>query len=106
VGWNIKPTAQLAPAASVRAILEYLMRNVDCPVTRDKLLDHVWGGNFQGLTNIVDVYINYLRRKLDPDFENRLIHTVRGTGYMVSSSIPRRESRPALRTHCLGKKEC
>ena len=79
------------------AILEYLMRNVDCPVTRNKLLDHVWGGNFEGLTNIVDVYINYLRRKIDQDFESRLIHTVRGTGYMVSASIPRRESRPTLR---------
>jgi DNA-binding response OmpR family regulator len=79
------------------AILEYLMRNVDSPVTRDKLLDHVWGGHFEGLTNIVDVYINYLRRKIDQDFESRLIHTVRGTGYMVSAAIPRRESRPNLR---------
>jgi DNA-binding response OmpR family regulator len=78
------------------AILEYLMRNVDCPVTRDKLLDHVWGGNFEGLTNIVDVYINYLRRKMDHDCQNRLIHTVRGTGYMISASIPRRECRPTL----------
>lgn len=77
------------------AILEYLMRNVDCPVSRDKLVDHVWGGNFEGLTNIVDVYINYLRRKIDQNFENRLIHTVRRTGYMISTSIPRRESRHA-----------
>jgi DNA-binding response OmpR family regulator len=85
------------------AILEYLMRNVDSPVTRDKLLDHVWGGNFEGLTNIVDVYINYLRRKIDQDFENRLIHTVRGTGYMISTSIPRRESRHSLRVVRLEK---
>jgi DNA-binding response OmpR family regulator len=85
------------------AILEYLMRNVDSPVTRDKLLDHVWGGNFEGLTNIVDVYINYLRRKIDQDFESRLIHTVRGTGYMISTSIPRRGTRHSLRVVRLEK---
>jgi DNA-binding response OmpR family regulator len=85
------------------AILEYLMRNIDCPVARDQLVDHVWGGNFEGLTNIVDVYINYLRRKIDQDFENRLIHTVRGTGYMISTSIPRRESRHTLRIDRLEK---
>jgi DNA-binding response OmpR family regulator len=87
------------------AILEYLMRNVDFPVTRDQLLDHVWGGNFEGLTNIVDVYINYLRRKIDQDFPNRIIHTVRGTGYMISASIPRRESRPTLCVNRLEKRE-
>jgi DNA-binding response OmpR family regulator len=85
------------------AILEYLMRNVDSPVTRDKLLDHVWGGNFEGLTNIVDVYINYLRRKIDQGFSNRLIHTVRGTGYMISASIPRRGTRHSLRVVRLEK---
>lgn len=79
------------------AILEYLMRNVDSPVTRNKLLDHVWGGKFKGLTNIVDVYINYLRRKIDQDFAIQLIHTVRGTGYMISASFPHRESRQAVR---------
>jgi DNA-binding response OmpR family regulator len=85
------------------AILEYLVRNVDCPVPRTKLLDHVWGGKFAGLTNIVDVYINYLRRKIDQDFSIRLIHTVRGTGYMISASIPRQESRQALRVIRLEK---
>jgi DNA-binding response OmpR family regulator len=81
------------------AILEYLMRNVDCPVPRDKLVDHVWGSNFDGLTNIVDVYINYLRRKIDQDCEPRLIHTVRGTGYMISTSMPRCQSRDTLRVN-------
>jgi DNA-binding response OmpR family regulator len=75
------------------AILEYLMRNADSAVTRDKLLDHVWGG-FDGLTNIVDVYINYLRRKIDHEFEKKLIHTARGIGYMISGSDQRRESKP------------
>jgi DNA-binding response OmpR family regulator len=86
------------------AILEYLMRNVDCPVP-DKLVDHVWGSNFKGLTNIVDVYINYLRRKIDQDCEPRLIHTVRGTGYMISTSVPRCQSRNTLRVNRLDKGE-
>ncbi|HYU47614.1 MAG TPA: winged helix-turn-helix domain-containing protein [Terriglobales bacterium] len=64
---------------------------------------HVWGGNFEGLTNSVDVYINYLRRKIDQDFQNRLIYTMRGTGYMISASIPRRESGPTLRVNRLEK---
>jgi DNA-binding response OmpR family regulator len=78
------------------AILEYLMRNADSAVTRDKLLDHVWGGNFEGLTNIVDVYINYLRRKIDQEFEKKLIHTARGIGYMISGTDPRREPKRSL----------
>ena len=87
------------------AILEYLMRNFDCPVSRDKLVDHVWGSNFKGSTNVVDVYINYLRRKIDQDCEPRLIHTVRGTGYMISTSIPRCQSRNTLRVNRLDKGE-
>jgi DNA-binding response OmpR family regulator len=78
------------------AILEYLMRNADSAVTRDKLLDHVWGGTFDRLTNIVDVYINYLRRKIDHGFEKKLIHTARGIGYMISGTDPRRNRNPSL----------
>jgi two-component system copper resistance phosphate regulon response regulator CusR len=65
------------------AILEYLMRNAGRPVTRTMLVEHVWNGRFEGLTNIVDVYINYLRSKIDRGFDTRLIRTVHGIGYMV-----------------------
>jgi two-component system copper resistance phosphate regulon response regulator CusR len=65
------------------SVLEYLMRNAGRAVTRSMLLDHVWGEGFEGLTNIVDVYINYLRAKVDRDFPVKLIRTVRAIGYMV-----------------------
>jgi DNA-binding response OmpR family regulator len=65
------------------ALLEQLMRNAGRPVTRSTLIEHVWDGSFEGLTNIVDVYINYLRAKIDRDFEPKLIHTAYGVGYML-----------------------
>jgi DNA-binding response OmpR family regulator len=52
-------------------------------VTRGMILDHVWNTNYDGGSNLVEVYINYLRRKIDQDFEPKLIHTVRGVGYVV-----------------------
>jgi DNA-binding response OmpR family regulator len=65
------------------ALLELLMRRAGSPVTRSTLIEHVWDGSFDGLTNIVDVYINYLRTKIDRDFEPKLIHTAYGVGYML-----------------------
>jgi two-component system copper resistance phosphate regulon response regulator CusR len=65
------------------ALLDLLMRNAGRPVTRSTLIDHVWDDSFEGLTNIVDVYINYLRVKIDRDFEPKLIHTAYGVGYML-----------------------
>jgi len=65
------------------AILEYLMRNAGRPVTRTMLVEGVWNGRFEGLTNIVDVYINSLRSKIDRDFDTKLIRTAHGIGYMV-----------------------
>ena len=65
------------------AILEYLMRNAGRPVTRTMLVEHVWNGRFEGLASIVDVYINYLRSKLDKGFDTKLIRTAHGVGYMI-----------------------
>jgi DNA-binding response OmpR family regulator len=65
------------------ALLEYLLRNVNRPLSRATLMEHVWGIRFDPGTNVVDVFINSLRNKLDPDRE--LIQTVRGVGYMVRS---------------------
>jgi DNA-binding response OmpR family regulator len=66
-------------------VLEYLMRNAGHTVTRTMIVEHVWNLGFQGLTNIVDVYINYLRIKVDSGFNKRLIHTARGVGYQISA---------------------
>jgi DNA-binding response OmpR family regulator len=63
------------------AVLEFLMRNVGRTVTRAMIIENVWNLAFDSTTNVVDVYINYLRRKVDSDFERKLIHTVRGVGY-------------------------
>jgi DNA-binding response OmpR family regulator len=70
------------------AILEYLMRNAGRPVTRSMIVEHVWGGRFEGLTNVVDVHINHLRAKIDRGFKVKLIRTVFGTGYeMVEEKV-------------------
>jgi DNA-binding response OmpR family regulator len=66
------------------ALLEYLLRNVNRPLSRATLMEHVWGIRFDPGTNVIDVFINSLRNKLDPD--RQLIQTVRGVGYMVKSS--------------------
>ena len=62
-------------------LLEYLLRNAGHRLTRSMIIEHVWNLSFDSGTNIVDVYINYLRRKIDDGFSTRLIHTVRGVGY-------------------------
>ena len=67
------------------ALLEYLMRNAGRAVTRTMVVEHVWNLGFEGLTNIVDVYINYLRAKVDRGFRKQLIHTARGIGYMLAN---------------------
>jgi two-component system OmpR family response regulator len=65
------------------AVLELLARRAGQVVSRTDLLEHVWDRNYQGSTNIVDVYVGYLRRKLENPFGRPLIHTVRGAGYLV-----------------------
>jgi len=64
-------------------LLEYLLRNKNRIVTRDMIVEQVWESSFDNLTNVVDVYINYLRNKIDRDFEPPLIQTVRGKGYIL-----------------------
>jgi heavy metal response regulator len=67
------------------ALLEYFMRNPDKVLTRTMISEHVWDYHFDSLTNVIDVYVNYLRRKIDKDFEPKLIHTIRGVGYILSA---------------------
>lgn len=64
-------------------LLHYLMENREKVISRESLLDHVWGFDFVGETNAVDVYIRFLRTKIDEAFHVKLIHTVRGVGYVV-----------------------
>ncbi len=65
------------------ALLEYLMRNAGTVVTRTMISEHVWDVNFDTYTNVIDVYINYLRNKIDRGHKNKLIHTLRGRGYVL-----------------------
>lgn len=66
-------------------LLEYLLRNRNKVVSRMDILEYVWGVNFNMNTNVVDVYINYLRKKIDKDYEPKLIHTVVGMGYILKN---------------------
>ncbi len=65
------------------AILEYFVRNASRVLTRAQIAEHVWDYDFVAMSNVVDVYVGYLRRKLGDDHEPRLLHTVRGTGYQL-----------------------
>ncbi|MBI5083969.1 MAG: response regulator transcription factor [Acidobacteria bacterium] len=68
------------------SILEYLMRNRGRALSRTMIVEHVWEMEYDGLTNIVDVYIRHLRSKIDDRYPVKLIHTVRGIGYMLEGS--------------------
>ena len=70
------------------ALLEFLMRQPGQPVARTAIVEQVWKLNFDTMTNVVDVYINYLRRKVDSGHDRRLIRTVRGIGYQIGGSAP------------------
>lgn len=65
------------------AILEYMIQNAGIVLSREKLETHIWNYDYQGASNMIDVYIRYLRIKIDKDYEHKLIHTVRGIGYMI-----------------------
>ncbi len=79
-GTNIKLTSR------EYALIEYLALNVGRVLSRSMIIEHVWDQSFEGLTNIVDVYVRQLRAKLDEPFEQRLIHTVRSVGYYLSET--------------------
>jgi len=76
------------------SILEYLMRNRGRPLSRTMIVEHVWDMDYDGLTNIVDVYIRHLRSKIDDKWPAKMIQTVRGIGYMLDA--PDKASERAL----------
>jgi two-component system copper resistance phosphate regulon response regulator CusR len=77
-------TVELAPKEF--SILEYMMRNPGRPLSRTMIVEHVWDMDYDGLTNIVDVYIRHLRSKIDDRWPVKMIHTVRGIGYMLDAT--------------------
>jgi DNA-binding response OmpR family regulator len=66
-------------------LLEYFMRNPGAVLSRTRIYQHVWDYNFDGMTNVVDVYVNYLRKKIEQEGEAKLLHTVRGHGYVLKA---------------------
>jgi DNA-binding response OmpR family regulator len=82
VGGNV-----LALTATEYRLLEYLMRRAECIVTRDQLAEYVWGGDYDPASNNADVYVGYVRRKLQAVRAQPLIHTVRGLGYVLRREV-------------------
>ena len=64
-------------------LLEYLLYNKEKVLSREKIENHIWNYDYEGGTNVIDVYIRYLRKKIDDGFNTKLIHTVRGAGYVI-----------------------
>ena len=74
---------QILLSAKEYQLLEYLLHNKGIVLSREKIENHIWNFDYEGGTNVVDVYISYLRKKIDTKGRNKLIHTVRGTGYVL-----------------------
>ena len=68
------------------ALLEYIMRNAGRVVSKTMILEHVWDYNFDPQTDVVDVLVCRLRSKVDRDFDQKMIHTIRGVGYVLNTS--------------------
>ena len=80
-------TKEIVLTAKEFALLEYLLRNKQRILTRGQIADHVWNYSFDSGTNIVDVYIRYLRRKIDDGEPQKLIQTIRGVGYALKEEV-------------------
>ncbi|MVM30819.1 response regulator [Spirosoma sp. HMF4905] len=77
---------KLVLTARELALLEFFMKNQNKALTRNEIMEHVWDLNFDTGTNVVDVYVNYLRKKIDKDFPLKLIHTISGIGYIMQAT--------------------
>ena len=71
------------------SILEYFLKNQNRVLTKSQIAEHVWNYDFEYNSNIVEVYVRYLRRKIDDDFKVKLIHTIRGGGYVLKDKTPK-----------------
>jgi two-component system copper resistance phosphate regulon response regulator CusR len=93
---TLKSTASVTPCAAEAttvdfspqefALLEFLMRHEGRPVSRTAIVEQVWKLNFDTMTNVVNVYINYLRRKVDSGYDRAMIRTIRGVGYQIGGN--------------------
>ena len=81
----VRGTENIELAPKEFGILEYMMRNKGRPLSRTMIVEHVWDMDYDGLTNIVDVYIRHLRSKIDDRYQCKLLQTVRGIGYMIDA---------------------
>lgn len=79
----VRGDRKVALSSKEFVLLKYFMQNVDKVLTRTAIGEHVWDMNFTGLSNVVDVYVNYVRNKVDRGFPKKLIHTIRGVGYVM-----------------------
>ena len=77
---------QITLSSKEFSILEYLICNQGIVLTREKIEQHIWNYDYEGGSNVVDVYIRYLRKKIDDGFSPKLIHTVRGVGYVLKEA--------------------
>lgn len=78
---------EITLSAKEYALLEYMMHNAGVILSREKIENHIWNFDYEGGTNVVDVYISYLRKKIDEGQDKKLIHTVRGRGYVLQEDI-------------------
>ena len=74
---------QISLSGKEFSLLRYMVQNAGIVLSRDKLEQHIWNYDFTGGSNVIDVYIRYLRKKIDEGQEKKLIHTVRGAGYVL-----------------------
>ena len=79
----VRAQTEVSLTAKEFSLLEYFMRNPGRPITRIEISEHVWDVNFDTNTNIIDVYINMLRKKIDTPFDKKMIHTMVGFGYIL-----------------------
>ena len=79
----LREDKEISLTAKEYSILEYLMQNEGKVLSRDKLSNHIWNYDYDGGSNVIDVYVHHLRKKVDSDFEEKKIITVKGAGYMV-----------------------
>ena len=79
---------EIALTTKEYTLLYYFMQNANQVVTRTMISEHVWNESFDTFTNVIDVYVNYLRKKIDEGFDHSLIQTMRGSGYILKSSKP------------------
>lgn len=79
----IRANQELHLSAKEFSLLRYMIQNAGIVLSREKLEQHIWNYDFSGGSNVIDVYIRYLRKKIDDDFDKKLIHTIRGEGYVL-----------------------